>query len=177
MVKGLFIMPTHTDYRDRFIDQVESLIKRGIVGKQAEIAEAIGYDPTSLTNVLKKRRPLPQSVYKRFTEVYKLEPMIVATDENEDYRAKYVASLEVQVRDKDERIKLLLGYIDSLRDEMRELALINQTIAVVSQDLLVEAVALLGKRDRRKVAETTGRANYETLKKAKASGKLIEWDK
>jgi hypothetical protein len=171
--KDLIIMPTHTDLTKRFLDQADSLIKQGRIANYSQLADTLEWDRTSMVNVKKGRRQIPQAVYRKFAEMYGIapepEPSLGSTPRDQ----RIIEILESQIKDKDERIKLLLGYIDSLRDEIRELVLINQSIAVVSQDLLVEAVAVLRKQDRKKVAASTGIANYETLKRAKASGSLI----
>lgn len=169
MLKGLIKMPSHIDYRDRFINQVESLIKRGIVGKQAEIAAAIGYDPTSLTNVLKKRRPLPQSVYKRFTEVYNLEPMVVATDENDDYRAKYVASLESQ-------IKLLESQLSLAQGEARHIAVMNFSMLKVMRKTMAQVLAKVEKSDPLTVAGKIDKETSAYYRSVREKGSLIDLD-
>lgn len=55
----------------KFIEQVQNLVDNGIVPSYVDIANTIEWNTTAMSNVINKRRNVPNDVYKRFTDIYK----------------------------------------------------------------------------------------------------------
>jgi hypothetical protein len=60
----------------RFQQQVKELLRTSTVKDHKEIADAIGWDNTSLSNVMNGRRNIPPEKYEKFTKVYNLKTAI-----------------------------------------------------------------------------------------------------
>jgi hypothetical protein len=57
----------------KFIDAVDKLLDSGEVKNKLQIAEALDWDNTALSNVLAGRRNVPADIYRKFTSIYKVE--------------------------------------------------------------------------------------------------------
>lgn len=58
------------DKTEKFIRQVKKLVESGRVASYQEIADAIEWDRTALSNVVNKRRNVPPEIYLKFSQVY-----------------------------------------------------------------------------------------------------------
>lgn len=147
-------MPTHTDLTKRFLDQANSLIRQGVVANFSQLADAIDWDRTSMTSVRKGRRQIPQAVYRKFTEVYKIapepEPAIGSTPRDQ----KIIDLLESQV-------ELLKHQVSSATGELRHIAVMNFSMLKSLQQISAQ---LLAKAEKADIMTITGKIDRETAK-------------
>lgn len=103
-------MPFEQNEKTRnFIDTVKRLIESGEVKNQAAIVDALEWDKTLMSNVMNGRKNVPNDIYRKFTDVFQFEE--VPTDA--DYRDRYIALLEQQLRDQQVLIAELKERMDS----------------------------------------------------------------
>src|SRR5690349_21090509 len=62
-----------TSITKRFVAEVERLKGSPAAKDYKDIAEQIGLDRTTMSNVIKGRRNIPYEVYKKFTEIFQIE--------------------------------------------------------------------------------------------------------
>lgn len=160
-------MPTHTDLTKRFLDQANSLIRQGVVANFSQLADAIDWDRTSMTSVRKGRRQIPQAVYRKFTEVYKIapepEPAIGSTPRDQ----KIIDLLESQV-------ELLKHQVSSATGELRHIAVMNYAILKTLRKSLAQLIAKSERQDLLKVAERLDKETNEFYRSIRNKGSLIE---
>jgi hypothetical protein len=66
-IDGHVIQNSITKY---FVDTVKTLIDKGEIVSQDELAQELKYNKTSLSSVMNGRRNVPSDVYKRFSDRY-----------------------------------------------------------------------------------------------------------
>lgn len=147
----------------KFIETVSFLLENERADSLAAIADMIGYNATSMTNVMKGRRNIPNDVYRRFTEAYgehiPLEPA--------DTKDEIIALLK-------KNNQLLEDRISSAEGEIRHIAVMNHALLLTLRDA---AVQLLSKAEKSSVAEVNerlGTATAEYYKKGRRKGSLID---
>lgn len=111
------------NYQTIFIEQVKHLLQSGIAASKAEIAEKLEWDANSLISAMKGRRPVPQRVYKKLTEVYRL-PLSDVSQE-----AKNGVMIDISKPDP-------MAAIISMSESNKLLAESNKTLAKNNEDLI-----------------------------------------
>lgn len=109
------------DKTKKFVEQVKTLVNKGIEPTYKAIAEKVGWHNNSLSVTMKGGRNVPFDVYKKFLEIYKLEEESLPENDS-DYKAKYVAMLERQVKEQARQLSELKDRMDS-----RTLQITDQT--------------------------------------------------
>lgn len=161
----------------KFREQVNSLIEEGVVANQQEVVDAIKWNKSQMSEAMKGTKNISLAVYRKFTDRYGLpnsevrEPEALYLTNPKD--EKIIEILESQVRDKDERIQYLLVQINSLKEELRDVALANQAVGMTNQRLLSELVSQQRKQDLKKVAFEISKENLSHFEAAKQRGNLI----
>jgi transcriptional regulator with XRE-family HTH domain len=147
--------------------------------KGEDVSGAIGVSIRQIQNYLKTdgkpATPSPEVVQK-IREAFANHELGLPLNraKPEDYKDKLINALESQVTDKNERIQYLLSQINSLKEELREVALANQAIGLTSQHLLSELVSQQRKQDLKKVSFEISKANLLNYESAKQRGNLID---
>jgi hypothetical protein len=100
------------DKTKKFLQQAKNLVESGIEPTYKAIAEKIGWNHNSFSLTVNGRRNVPYEVYKKFTEVYKPEEENTPEDDS-DYKAKYIAMLERQVKEQARQLSELKDRMDS----------------------------------------------------------------
>lgn len=118
------------DKTRKFIRQARTLVDSGQVGGYKEIADAIDWDRTAVSNVINGRRNIPPEVFKRFTDVYKLgeivEPDVFFAEtalQNQAYvRVILRAMAELLSKQREEPVtKTLTDLEAAVRQEIQQL--------------------------------------------------------
>ena len=97
-----------TEKTKLFIQAVNKLVETGEVKNRAAIIEALDWDTSLMSNVMNGRKNVPNDVYRKFSEVF---PVTAPVPTDADYRDKYIALLEQQLRDQN-------GLIAELKERM-----------------------------------------------------------
>jgi hypothetical protein len=99
----------------KFVEQVKTLVNKGVEPTYKAIAEKIGWHNNSLSVTMKGGRNVPFDVYRKFLEVYKLEEENEKKADSEEsaYKDKYIALLEQQIKDQTALIAELKDRIDA----------------------------------------------------------------
>jgi hypothetical protein len=99
----------------KFVEQVKTLVNKGVEPTYKAIAEKIGWHNNSLSVTMKGGRNVPFDVYKKFLEVYKLEEENEKKADSEEsaYKDKYIALLEQQIKDQTRQLAELKERVDA----------------------------------------------------------------
>lgn len=133
----------------KFVQQAKELLNTGKVKRYSDIAEAVEWDKTALSNVINGRRNIPQEIYKEFTTVYNVEEIKNPAHMEQglvkelmDSLKKNVAALEKQVELQEreaaiqaERVKAIntaFDRIDRLQSYLNKLEK-NQLMILAAQ--------------------------------------------
>lgn len=107
----------------KFTAQVKKLEETGVVRSFKEIADAIDYNNTALSQVLSGTRNVPNDVFARFTERYNTEVGEFTTTKNaDDYKDITIEALRSQ-------ITLLERQVQYMEEQIGELKSRNQGLA------------------------------------------------
>jgi hypothetical protein len=151
------------DNTKTFIKFVNSLMEKGEVSGFAEIADKLSWSRTSMTSVLKGRRNVPKDVYRRFTEVYKIDQ---AQEPPTDKDA--IISLLRQNN------KLLEDQVNLATGELRHIAVMNFAMLKTMRKAVAQILARAEKSD---LLEVSGRLDKETAvfyRSIRERGSLID---
>lgn len=118
------------DKTQKFIRQAKSLVTSGKVPSYLEIADAIEWDRSALSNVINKRRNIPPEVYLRFTNIYNPAEILeegqlheIALQNQAYSRVILRAMAEILSKQRDEPVtKTLSGLEEALRVEIRSVS-------------------------------------------------------
>jgi hypothetical protein len=145
---------------------------------EAVIAKLLGVTPrgmanwTSETNPKETREDTKRKISELFQKHQSGEDL--RTRQNEGLKDELIASYKDTIESQKDRIVNLLSQINSLKEELREVALANQAIGLTSQHLLSELVSQQRKQDLKKVSFEISKANLLNYESAKQRGNLID---
>jgi hypothetical protein len=117
-----------------FIDEVNKLVETSRVKNYKEVADAIEWDKTAISNVMNGRRNVPHEKYTKFTEVYK-----VASPVESGYREKYYTLLEQKVQEQDNIIQYLKEFATKITGFENSHKQLNSNLDKLQSDLLIQA--------------------------------------
>jgi hypothetical protein len=110
-----------TDKTLNFQRSVKTLLDKGLAKNHTEIIKQIGWNKPTMSAVMNGTMNVPDHIYTKFKNVYPE----VNNNNGDDYKDKYIALLEKQLKDKDERIEYLLGRLNSDVVEIKQHLNIN----------------------------------------------------
>jgi predicted ribosome quality control (RQC) complex YloA/Tae2 family protein len=123
------------DKTKKFVEQVKTLVNKGIEPTYKTIAERIGWHSNSLSVAIKGGRNVPYEVYKKFLEIYKEE----SEAEETDWRDEQISLLKEQnlflreqVQDLRERMDARTAQLQSQLEQVaRNIEKSHRTTSIV----------------------------------------------
>jgi uncharacterized protein YoaH (UPF0181 family) len=146
-----------------FVEAVNSLMEKGIVSGQADVAKAIKWSTTSLSSAMKLKRNVPKDVYKRFTDTYKITTESSAATSKDEI----IALLR-------QNNKLLEDQLSSATGELRHISVMNFAMLKTMRKAVAKILAKVDKED---LLEVSGRLDKETsvlYRSVRERGSLID---
>lgn len=152
----------------KFKEQVDYLISQGVVANKQEIVDALGWNKSQMSVVIKGTKNIPLAVYRKFTSKYKLiEEPLEAISDTGDFRDKYIKSLEDQLAMAREQLNLATG-------ELRHIAVMNFAML---KGLRGPIAKLLAKAEREDLLVIAGKLDKETAslyRSVRERGSLVD---
>lgn len=142
-----------------FISEVQRLMNAGVVKKYKEIADAIEWDKTAISNVMNGRRDIPLEKYLKFTEVYKVPK--TDTSGTDVYKEKYYFLLEQRIKERDNLDAMLREFASKIATFERSHKELNLSLNKLQHDLLVQTAMTTAYQEW--TIEHTGAGNSRTV--------------
>lgn len=144
---------------------VDFLIKNGHANGQSEIADAIGFTKSSISNIMNNRRNIPSKVYNKFSETYGM----LFPQEPADTRDEIITLLR-------QNNKLLEDQLNLATGELRHIAVMNHSLLLTLRDAAVDLLAKSEKKSVLEVEKKLGKVTAEYYRKNRQMGSMIDSD-
>lgn len=156
-----------------FLNQVQSLIDKGIAANKTEVVNAINWNKSSMSEVSNGRKNVPVAVYRKFVSYYNIQPPEPEQVVTEPEPA-FLTSKDEMIALLKQNNKLLEDQLNSATGELRHIAVMNFSMLRAMRTTMAEILSRVAKTEYQQVTSKINKETASYYRKVREKGSLID---